>query len=189
MCRKTKFSHLLRPTLVLWGLLLFTATVSAQQPTAAKGPAPTDKSNAELRKAIKQLTSDNERLRARVSELEHKLQAVSLRDHLTQEEQRAENLQTQLITVAEKEANVQSQMDKVDEQLRPENLDNLPVYGSLRPEEARESNRRRLNNEKLRLQGQLDLISQSRIRLQSSLSVSDVLIQTLRLQLQSSLRP
>jgi len=175
---------------ILFASLLLVPNGFAQEPSAAKVAAPAEKSNqVELRKTVKQLKTENERLRARVSELERKLQGVSLRDHLTQEEQRAENLQSQLVNVAAQEANLQAQMDQVDEQLRPANIDNLPVYGSLRPEEVRESARRRLTNDKLRIQGQLDVISQSKTRLQSSLSVSDLLIQNLRMQLQSSLHP
>jgi hypothetical protein len=143
----------------------------------------------QMRNTIKRLTSDVERLRRRVSELEKTCEVGTLRDRLTKEEQRAEDLQRQLVGVGEKEVGLQTRMDQVNEQLQPENLDQLQVYGSTRPEQIRETTRNRLNNEKMRLQSQLDQIQQSKTRLQSSLSASDMIIQRLRLQLQNVARP
>jgi len=100
-----------------------------------------------------------------------------------QEEDRALKLQSQLLTVGEQEANVQSQLDQVNEQLRPENIDNLQIYGSVRPEEVRDATRRKLTTQQRTIQSQLQLILQSRTRLQSSLSTTDLAIQKLRQQL------
>ena len=143
----------------------------------------------QIRAAVKKLSTENEQLRRKVAELERRLQLNSVRDRLTREEQRGEDLQIQLIGLAEHEARLQSQLDEVNEQLRPENIDNLQVYGSLRPEQVRESTRRRLSNEQTRIQGQLELLNQSRVRLQSSISVTDMLIQNLRMQLQAVATP
>lgn len=142
-----------------------------------------------MRRTLKQLRSENELLRARVSELEKRLEGQSVRDHLVQEEQRAENLQAQLVAVGEKDAELQSRFEEISEQLRPENIDQLQVLGSLRPEQVREAARRRLTSEQNRLRAQLDLLQQSRIRLQSSLSVTELLVQTLRTKLQTVVRP
>jgi hypothetical protein len=92
------------------------------------------------------------------------------------------------LSIGEQEANVQSQLDSVNEQLRPENIDNLQIYGSLRPEEVRESARRKLTTQQRTIQAQLQLIQQSRTRLQSSLSTTDLLIQRLRQQLATALQ-
>ena len=143
----------------------------------------------QIRAAVKKLSTENEQLRRKVAELERRLQLNSVRDRLTREEQRGEDLQIQLIGLAEQEARLQSQLEEVNEQLRPENIDNLQVYGSLRPEQVRESTRRRLSNEQTRIQGQLELLNQSRVRLQSSISVTDMLIQNLRMQLQAVANP
>jgi hypothetical protein len=128
-------------------------------------------------------------LRRKVTELEKLTQVCSLRERLTKEEQRAEELQRQLIAVGEKEAPLQSRMGEVTDQLRPEAIDSLPIAGSLRPEQVRETARQRLTTEKTRIQTQLDVLQQTRTRLQSSLSITDQLIQRLRVQLQSSPRP
>ena len=138
---------------------------------------------------INKLTTENERLRTKIAELERRLKNQSIRDRMTQEEQRAENLQEQLFSIAKEETNVQTQLDDVNEQLRPENIQQLPVMGSLRPEEVREATRRKLSNQQSRIQAQLQLLQQSRVRIQSSISVTDMLIQNLRSQMQAASHP
>src|ERR1044072_7272692 len=96
-----------------------------------------------LRKTISQLKAENERLRVRVAELEKRADAIAIRDHMTKEEQRVENLLSQLVVIGEKESALQGRLEEVEEGLRTENIDQLPVNGSLRPEEVRESVRRR----------------------------------------------
>ena len=135
---------------------------------------------------VKQLTAENERLRTRVADLERRLRNHSIRDRMTQEEQRAENLEEQLFSIAKEEANLQAQLEEVNEQLRPENIEQLQIMGSLRPEEVRESTRRKLSNKQNRIQTQLQLLQQSRTRIHSSISVTDMLIQNLRMQMQAA---
>ena len=158
----------------------------AQEPATSK-PAASDVE--QMRKSIKQLTSENERLRSKVAELERQLRNHSIRDRMMQEEQRAEQLEEQLFSIAREESNLQGQLDEVNEQLRPERLEQLQVMGSTRPEEVRESTRRRLTNQQSRIQAQLQLLQQSRSRIHSSISVTDMLIQNLRMQMQAAARP
>ena len=157
------------------------------------GQDPTTKQAAgdpeQIRASIKQLTTENERLRSKVAELERRLKNQSIRDRMTQEEQRAEHLQEQLFSIAKEEANLQGEIEGVNEQLRPENIAQLPIMGSLRPEEVRESTRRKLSNQQNRIQAQLQLLQQSRTRIQSSIAVTDMLIQNLRGQMQAASHP
>ena len=165
----------------------------AQEPASTARPVAESKQAAgdseQMGASIKQLTTENERLRAKVSELERRLKNQSIRDRMTQEEQRAQNLEEQLFTIAKEESNLQSQLEDVNEQLRPENIQQLQVFGSLRPEEVRESTRRKLTNQQSRVQAQLQLLQQSRDRIHSSISVTDMLIQNLRAQMQSASHP
>jgi hypothetical protein len=165
----------------------------AQEPTpgarsiAESKPAAGDPE--QMRTSITRLTTENERLRAKVTELERRLRNQSIRDRMTQEEQRAENLGEQLFLIAKEESDLQAQLEEVNEQLRPENIQQLPILGSLRPEEVRESTRRKLSNQQMRLQAQIQLLQQSRARIQSSMSVTDMLIQNLRAQMQAPSHP
>jgi hypothetical protein len=162
------------------------SSVAATPQTAGAKPASVEVE--QLRKRVQQLSAENARLRARLAELEKRTQAMTLRDRLMQEEDRALKLQAQLLSIGEQEANVQSQLDQINEQLRPENIDNLQIYGSLRPEEVREVTRRKLTTQQRGILSQLQLIQQSRTRLQSSLTTTDILIQKLRQQLATALQ-
>jgi len=167
--------------------LIFTAVIAVLLISASglcRAQEPGDPE--QMRKSIKQLTSENDYLRGKVAELERRLRNHSIRDRMVQEEQRAENLEEQLFSIAKEEANLQAQLEEVNEQLRPENIDQLPIGGSLRPEEIRESTRRRLTNKQTRIQAQLQLLQQSRTRIHSSISVTDMLIQNLRMQMQAA---
>jgi regulator of replication initiation timing len=169
-------------------LILATVTailvIAASRVTSAQDPASSDIDR--LRKVVNQLTTENEHLRAKVADLERRLKNQSIRDRMTQEEQRAENLEEQLFSIAKEEATLQGQLDEVNEQLRPENIDQLPVMGSLRPEQVREATRRKLSSQQSRIQGQLQLLQQNRARIHSSISVTDMLIQNLRMQMQAA---
>ena len=161
---------------------LIAVSCYGQEP--ANKPAAADPE--QMRASIKQLTSENERLRTKVADLERRLKNQSIRDRMTQEEQRAEHLQEQLFSIAKEEANIQGELDGLNEQLRPENIEQLPIMGSLRPEEVREATRRRLSNQQMRIQAQLQLLQQNRTRIQSSIAVTDMLIQNLRAQMQAA---
>jgi hypothetical protein len=166
------------------------AVCKAQEPTTPAPPSANIKHVAgdieQMRVSLDQLTTENERLRTKVAGLERRLRNQSIRDRMTQEEQRAENLEEQLFSIAKEEANLQAELEEVTEQLRPENIQQLPIMGSLRPEEIRESTRRKLDNRQMRLQAQLHLLEQSRSRISSSISVTDMLIQNLRMQMQAA---
>jgi hypothetical protein len=91
--------------------------------------------------------------------------------------------------VLEKEANLQARVDQIDEQMRPENLDRqLATVGTFRPDEARESLRRQLDNEKRRVRAQLDVQAARRQQLESSLVTAKQLAERLRADLDDAMR-
>jgi hypothetical protein len=161
-----------------------TAQEPVKQSTGVPEAQPVPSNQLEqLRKTNQHLTAEVERLKKRVRDLEKERVVNTIQDRLTKEEQRAEALQAQLLGIAEKETPLQSRMDELTEALRPENIDNLPVAGSLHPEAVREATRRTLTGEKRRIQAQLDLLHQSRTRIQNSLTEADATILRLRTRL------
>src|SRR4030095_14714976 len=105
-------------------------------------------------------------------------------ERLTRAEQRAEQLRSQLIDGQSKIADLQSRMDQVEYMLKPENIDRATQgYGTVHPEEARESRRRQLENEKGRLQAQLSILETSRVRLESAIATADSEVDLLRARL------
>jgi len=144
----------------------------------------------QLRKNVQQLTAEVQRLKSKVAELEQDRLATTIQQQLEQEEQRGEGLQLHLIEIAEKEAPLQSRVDQINQQLRPEALERiLAGVGSVHPEDTREEVRKRLMSEKLRLQYQLELFRQDRLRTQASLVTTDAAIQRLKQKLTEALRP
>jgi uncharacterized protein involved in exopolysaccharide biosynthesis len=142
-----------------------------------------------LRKDVQRLTAEVTRLRNRVTVLEKDRLVTTIQDQLTKEEQRGEALQMRLIDIGEKEGNLQRNQDQLNQQLRPEAIERaLAGFGSVHPEEAREEMRRRLTSEKVRLQSQLDLVRQDKVRTQSSLATTDASIQRLRQKLAEAQR-
>jgi small-conductance mechanosensitive channel len=179
----------------LMSVVATASTDNQQEPaqeTPPAVPAQTTQNNSDadqLRKRVQQLTAELTRIKKRVAVLEKDRQVDSIQDKLGKEEQRAEILHAQLLATVAKETDLQARMDQIDEQLRPENMDrSLAGVGSLHPEDAREALRRRLTNEKRRVQSQLDLLHQNHTRLQSSLADSDAAIQRLRLRLMEATR-
>ena len=180
----------------LWVALacvIFIPAASSQEPSqkrvesAAQAQNKTD-CEQERRTALK-LIGEVEQLKRKVAELEKYHQADYLRELLIKEEQRAQTLQAQLRDTIDKEASLQKKIDQTDEQMRPENIESqLAAFGSVHPEEARESLRRRLNNEKLRAQAQLDLLRQDHSRTQTALADSDTSAQRLRLKIAEASR-
>ena len=185
MCQPHATATLIGPSLRLQADLAQDPQVKPEATPETRSTPDTD----QLNRTIKRQAGEIAQLKRKVTELEKLTQACSLRDRLTKEEQRAEELQRQLVGVGEKEAPLQSRMGEVTDQLRPENIESLPIAGSLRPEQVRETARQRLTTEKRQIQSQLDLLQQTRTRLQSSLATSDLIIQKLRAQIQSSTRP
>ena len=190
-------------------LLILPATLAAvtlaivgQQPStpnASNAPTQTTKKSEaassncadvdQLRKNVAQLSGENQRLKKRVADLERERSATAIQEQLEKEEQRGETLQHHLFEISEKEGPLSTRMDQINQQLSPEAIErSLAGVGSLHPEDARED-RKRLNNEKIRIQTQLDLLKQDQRRTQTSLATTDGAIQRLKQKLAEAQRP
>jgi len=167
---------------------------STEQTTAGASQAAKDSTQNcpeadQLRKNVQQLTAEVQRLRSRVALLEKDRLATTIQEQLEKEEQRGESLQLHLLEIADKEAPLQARLDQVNQQLKPEALAALMAgVGSLHPEDLREEARKRLANEKVRIQSQLDLFRQDRVRTQASLATTDAAILRLKQKLAEALR-
>ena len=88
--------------------------------------------------------------------------------------QAAEELRLQLLEVQGKEAELQTRARQLDEDLKPENIErSLAGIGSTRPEELRESRRRRLTIERDGVRTQLKLVETSRERLETAIRTAE----------------
>lgn len=86
----------------------------------------------------------------------------------------AAGLRAQLVEVQAKEAELNSRMSRLEEDLKPENIErSLAGVGSTKPEELREQRKRQLTIERDGLRKQLDLLAASRSRLESAIVAAD----------------
>jgi hypothetical protein len=134
----------------------------------------------------KQVTTLNEKLSA----MEEDQRSLGNLERLSRAEQRSEDLRAQLRDVQSKQLDYQARMDQVDLDMRPENIDaSIAGIGTTRPEEVRNQRRFLLQNEKKRVQAQLDLLDKSRIRLESAIETSELEMQKLRERIEGSHDP
>jgi DNA repair exonuclease SbcCD ATPase subunit len=159
--------------------------------TADENPADTNETSAQLKKkksgeanvqqTIDALSNQVNRLNDKLSQMQENERSLIDMERLTRAEQRAESVRAQMLDTESKLADLQARMDQVDYSLKPENIDrSIAGYGTVHPEEARDSRRRQLENEKARLQAQITLLENSRTRLQASLSTAEAEVDLLR---------
>ena len=138
----------------------------------------------DLRKSLSKLTIQVQRLATKVAVLEKERLFDVTRVLLVGEEQRAEGLQGRLRENFERMTASQARLEQVENQLKPENIERLFTgVGLVRPEEARDTVRKRLSLERQALLTQMEHLRQERTRFQSALATADVAIQRLRLRL------
>ena len=138
----------------------------------------------EMQQTINSLSKQVNRLNDRLSKMQDDDRYLIDMERLTRSEQRAEQLRSQLIDTQSKIADLQSRMDQLDYLLKPENLDKTTqLTGTVHPEEARDARRKQLENEKARVQAQLDILEKSRVRLESAITTADNEVDLLRARL------
>jgi predicted nucleic acid-binding Zn-ribbon protein len=141
----------------------------------------TKSSGANMQQTIDALSNQVNRLNDKLSQMQETDRSLIDMERLTRAEQRAESVRSQMLDTESKLADLQSRMDQVDYSLKPENIDrSIAGYGTVHPEDARDSRRRQLENEKARLQAQITLLENSRTRLQASLSTAEAEVDLLR---------
>jgi Skp family chaperone for outer membrane proteins len=89
-------------------------------------------------------------------------------------QEKAATLRAQLSEVETKQAALQTRLQKLEEDLKPENIEqNLAGIGSTRPEDLREQRRRQLEIERNGVQRQLDLLATSHTRLETAIAQTE----------------
>jgi predicted nucleic acid-binding Zn-ribbon protein len=158
-----------------------TETESANENPQPKKTGKAKSSTApEMQQTINQLSNQVDRLNDKLSQIQQNDRTLINMERLTRAEQRAENLRTQQVDVESKLADLQSKLEQIEYQLRPENIERAAGYGTLHPEEARDTRRRQLEGERARVQAQIRILETSRTRLETSVTTADAEVDTLR---------
>jgi hypothetical protein len=89
-------------------------------------------------------------------------------------QERAANLWAQLADTEARQTELQSRLQRLEEDLKPEDIEHsLAGVGSFHPEELREARRRQLEIEKRGVQSQLDVLAAGRSRLETAIAAAD----------------
>jgi hypothetical protein len=85
-----------------------------------------------------------------------------------------ETLRSQLSDAQKKEEQLQARIKQIEEDMKPENIEKVfALNGSTRPEDLREQRRRQLESERANVRAQLDLVIQSRARLETAIVTAE----------------
>lgn len=92
----------------------------------------------------------------------------------TTAQEKAASLRIQLSEVEAKQSELQTRLQKLEENLKSENIEHsLAGVGSTRPEDLREQRRRQLEIERNGVRAQLDLLAVSHSRLETAIAQAD----------------
>ena len=92
----------------------------------------------------------------------------------TTAQEKAASLRSQLSEVEAKQSELQTRLQKLEENLKSENIEHsLAGVGSTRPEDLREQRRRQLEIERNGVRAQLDLLAVSHSRLETAIAQAD----------------
>jgi chromosome segregation ATPase len=164
-----------------------TSTGSDQSENAAetKGRKKADQPE-DMQQTITTLSNQVDRLNDKLSQMQENDRAILDMERLTRAEQRAESLRSQQVEAESKLADLQSRLEQIEYNLKPENIERATAtYGTVHPEEARESRRKQLENEKVRVQAQIKILENSRVRLEQAITSADNEVDLLRRRLEA----
>lgn len=167
--------------------IISTADDPAGEPTTTPQTPEQKKAASErdMQRTINALSNQVDRLNNKLSKMEENDRSLLDMERLTRAEQRAENLRTQQIDVESKLADLQARLEQTEWAMKPENIERSNAgYGSVRPEEARETRRRQLEGERNRLLAQIKILETSRARLEQSVATADAEVDSLRARLE-----
>lgn len=138
----------------------------------------------DIQQTISTLSNQVNKLTDKLSQMQEDDRYLMDMERLTRAEQRAESLRSSLIDVQSKMADLSSRLEQIEYSLKPENIEKATMsYGTVHPEEARESRRRQLESEKARVQSQFAILESSRVRLEGAITTADAEVDLLRSRL------
>lgn len=160
----------------------------AQSPDPSAAPAKKPENDVEkedMQRTISTLSNQVNRLNDKLGEMNDDDRYQLDMERLSRAEQRSEQLRSQLLDTESKMADIEAKLEGIEYALKPENIDRATQgYGSTRPEEARDTRRRQLENERNRLRAQFKLLETSKARLETAVANVDSEVDLLRAKLQ-----
>lgn len=144
------------------------------KPKKGKSTAKPAADEEDMQRTINNLSNQVNKLNDKLGQMQETDQALMDMERLSRAEQRAENLRSQQVEVESKLADLQSRLEDTEYLMKPENIEReMAVYGSTRPEVARETRRRKLESDRNRILAQIKILETSRTRLESATATAD----------------
>jgi chromosome segregation ATPase len=157
------------------------ATTTRRAQGRARGNAAAEPTPDPLRGTVERLTTEVERLTGEVTSMKSDQRALFDLERLTRAEQRAEGLRAQLRDVTDKEFAYQERLAQIEDEIQPDSIQRrAAIVGTLNPGSVRDSIQRSLERERERLRRQLEMITNSRVRLEAAVSASELEVERLR---------
>jgi DNA repair exonuclease SbcCD ATPase subunit len=162
-----------------------TGESSATQPKKGKAAAKKTSDESKMQDTINSLSNQVDKLNDKLSQMQENDRSLIDMERLTRAEQRAESLRVQQVDVESKLADLQSKAEQIEYLLKPENIERSAGFGTVHPEEARETRRRQLESEKVRTQAQIKILETSKTRLETAVTTADAEVDSLRQRLEA----
>jgi hypothetical protein len=151
---------------------------SGEEPSSTPSPTPDPDAT------IRMLSTQVDKLTNKINLMEESQRMLVDLERLSRAEQRSAALWKELRDVESQQADLQARADELEYASKPENIErSVAGYGTTRPEELREQRRRQLENEKLRVQKQLEQLAANHTRLEQAIAAADAEAERLRKRL------
>jgi DNA repair exonuclease SbcCD ATPase subunit len=160
-------------------------TSATSQPKKGKTAPKKASDDSNMHDTIKSLSNQVDKLNDKLSQMQENDRSVIDMERLTRAEQRSEGLRVQQVDVEGKLADFQSKLEQIEYLLKPENIERSAGFGTVHPEEARETRRRQLESEKVRTQAQIKILETSKTRLETAVATADAEVDALRQRLEA----
>jgi len=155
---------------------------------SSEPPAPTEQE--QMRSTVNQLSQQVERLTDELTQMKTDQRVLFDLERLNRAEQRAEGLRTQLREVTDKEFQFQDRLAQIEDELRPDAIQRrAAVIGTLNPGAVRDQIQSSLERERARIQRQLELVANSRSRLEAAVATAEQEVERLRQRVEAADQP
>jgi DNA repair exonuclease SbcCD ATPase subunit len=147
----------------------------------------TEQNPEEMKKTIHTLSTQVDALTNKINQMgESQRQLVDL-ERLSRAEQRSASLWKELREVETQQADLQARAEEISYAIKPENIErSVAGYGTTRPEELREQRRKQLENEKARIEKQLEQLAANHTRLEQAIASAEAEVERLRKRLDAA---
>jgi predicted nucleic acid-binding Zn-ribbon protein len=140
-----------------------------------------------MKQTIQSLSSQVDKLSNKINQMEESQRTLVDLERLSRAEQRSAALWKELRDVEAQQTNLQSRSEELTYALKPENIERSVVgYGTTRPEDLREQRRKQLENEKGRVDKQLEQLAANHARLEQAIAAADAEVDRLRKRLDAA---